>query len=38
MAERCGDLYEVATVIDQFYSILGPELKGVFLWKLDYIS
>lgn len=31
MAERCADLYEVATVIDQFYSILGPELKGLLI-------
>ncbi|EGF80533.1 hypothetical protein BATDEDRAFT_25191 [Batrachochytrium dendrobatidis JAM81] len=29
MALRCGDLYEVAEVMEQFYSIFGPELKAV---------
>ena len=28
MAQRCGDLYEVVEVMEQFYSIFGPELKG----------
>lgn len=29
MAERCADLYDVVQVIEQFYNILGPELKGM---------
>jgi dynein heavy chain, axonemal len=29
MAFRCGDLYEIAEVMEQFYSIFGPELKAV---------
>ncbi|KAJ3321068.1 Dynein heavy chain 10, axonemal [Boothiomyces sp. JEL0866] len=29
MSLRCGDLYEIAEVMDQFYSIFGPELKAV---------
>lgn len=29
MAQRCGDLYEVAEVMEQFYNIFGPELKAV---------
>jgi dynein heavy chain len=29
MALRCSDLYEIAEVMDQFYSIFGPELKAV---------
>jgi dynein heavy chain len=29
MALRCADLYEIAEVMDQFYSIFGPELKAV---------
>jgi dynein heavy chain len=29
MAKVCGDLHEVATVLDQFYKFLGPELKAV---------
>jgi dynein heavy chain len=29
MAFRCADLYEIAEVMEQFYSIFGPELKAV---------
>lgn len=29
MALRCADLYEIAEVMEQFYSIFGPELKAV---------
>jgi dynein heavy chain len=29
MAARCGDLYEIAEVMEQFYNIFGPELKAV---------
>ncbi|KAI9144584.1 dynein heavy chain and region D6 of dynein motor-domain-containing protein [Paraphysoderma sedebokerense] len=29
MALRCGDLLEVAEVLEQFYNIFGPELKAV---------
>ena len=29
MAERCGDLLQVAQVLEQFKNILGPELKAV---------
>ncbi|CAM9109021.1 unnamed protein product [Choristocarpus tenellus] len=29
MARVCGDLLEVATVLDQFHKFLGPELKAV---------
>lgn len=29
MAQRCTDLYEIAEVMEQFYSIFGPELKAV---------
>ena len=29
MALRCTDLYEIAEVMEQFYSIFGPELKAV---------
>lgn len=29
MAQRCGDLFEVAEVLEQFYNIFGPELKAV---------
>ena len=29
MALRCTDLYEIAEVMEQFYSIFGPELKSV---------
>ncbi|KAI9223372.1 dynein heavy chain and region D6 of dynein motor-domain-containing protein [Blastocladiella britannica] len=29
MAARCGDLLEVAEVLEQFYGIFGPELKAV---------
>ncbi|KAJ3039942.1 Dynein heavy chain 10, axonemal [Rhizophlyctis rosea] len=29
MALRCADLYEIAEVLEQFYSIFGPELKAV---------
>ncbi|KAJ2996626.1 Dynein heavy chain 10, axonemal [Globomyces sp. JEL0801] len=29
MSLRCADLYEIAEVMDQFYSIFGPELKAV---------
>ena len=29
MARTCADLYEVATVLDQFHKFLGPELKAV---------
>lgn len=29
MSLRCGDLFEIAEVMDQFYSIFGPELKAV---------
>ena len=29
MGKVCGDLYEVATVLDQFHKFLGPELKSV---------
>jgi dynein heavy chain len=28
MTQRCGDLYEIAEVLEQFYGIFGPELKG----------
>jgi dynein heavy chain, axonemal len=29
MARVCGDLLEVAVVLDQFHKFLGPELKAV---------
>ena len=29
MSLRCADLFEIAEVMDQFYSIFGPELKAV---------
>ncbi|KAJ3134855.1 Dynein heavy chain 10, axonemal [Physocladia obscura] len=29
MAQRCGDLYQIAEVMEQFYNIFGPELKAV---------
>ncbi|KAJ3359470.1 Dynein heavy chain 10, axonemal, partial [Kappamyces sp. JEL0680] len=29
MSLRCGDLFEIAEVMDQFYSIFGAELKAV---------
>ncbi|KAJ3018931.1 Dynein heavy chain 10, axonemal [Thoreauomyces humboldtii] len=29
MALRCADLYKIAEVMEQFYSIFGPELKAV---------
>ncbi|KAJ3097104.1 Dynein heavy chain 10, axonemal [Phlyctochytrium planicorne] len=29
MSLRCGDLLEIADVMEQFYSIFGPELKAV---------
>jgi dynein heavy chain len=29
MASRCADMYEIADVIEQFYSIFGAELKAV---------
>lgn len=29
MAARCADLYEIAEVMEQFYSIFGPELKAI---------
>ena len=29
MSLRCADLHEIAEVMDQFYSIFGPELKAV---------
>ena len=29
MVLRCADLYEIAEVMEQFYSIFGPELKAV---------
>lgn len=29
MAMRCGDIYEVIEIMEQFYSIFGPELKAV---------
>ncbi|KAJ1570092.1 Dynein heavy chain 10, axonemal, partial [Nowakowskiella sp. JEL0078] len=29
MASRCGDIYEIAEVMEQFYNIFGPELKAV---------
>ncbi|KAJ3055760.1 Dynein heavy chain 10, axonemal [Rhizophlyctis rosea] len=29
MALRCADLHEIAEVLEQFYSIFGPELKAV---------
>ncbi|KAI9188096.1 hypothetical protein H9P43_002487 [Blastocladiella emersonii ATCC 22665] len=29
MAARCGDLFEIAEVLEQFYGIFGPELKAV---------
>ncbi|KAI8814786.1 dynein heavy chain and region D6 of dynein motor-domain-containing protein [Cladochytrium replicatum] len=29
MASRCADIYEIAEVLEQFYSIFGPELKAV---------
>ncbi|KAI8922930.1 hypothetical protein BC831DRAFT_55734 [Entophlyctis helioformis] len=29
MALRCADLFEIAEVMEQFYSIFGPELKAV---------
>ncbi|KAH6585239.1 hypothetical protein BASA61_006967 [Batrachochytrium salamandrivorans] len=29
MSLRCADLYEIAEVMEQFYSIFGPELKAV---------
>ncbi|KAJ3328734.1 Dynein heavy chain 10, axonemal, partial [Blyttiomyces sp. JEL0837] len=29
MALRCNDLYEITEVLEQFYSIFGPELKAV---------
>ncbi|ORZ35435.1 dynein heavy chain and region D6 of dynein motor-domain-containing protein [Catenaria anguillulae PL171] len=29
MALRCGDLLEIAEVLEQFYGIFGPELKAV---------
>ena len=29
MASRCTDLFEIAEVMEQFYSIFGPELKAI---------
>ena len=29
MAQKCTDIYEIAEVMEQFYSIFGPELKAV---------
>ncbi|KAJ3349859.1 Dynein heavy chain 10, axonemal [Entophlyctis luteolus] len=29
MAQRCGDLFQIAEVMEQFYNIFGPELKAV---------
>ncbi|RKO94122.1 dynein heavy chain and region D6 of dynein motor-domain-containing protein [Blyttiomyces helicus] len=29
MALRCADMYDIAEVMEQFYSIFGPELKAV---------
>jgi hypothetical protein len=34
MTERCTDLSHITQVLEQFYTILGPELKGLPLLPL----